>query len=451
MSLAPTQEAESKADGKWPVGLVVVGSLFVGLALAIVLVTLPFAGAEENVISGIILLAFAFGWALIAALSIRFSDQPQRWAIVPAAVMTFAAAILLVWPDSVTHETLHWIWPPMLLLLAVWMVLRIRHDLHSRVGVVLLYSVIAVMALAAIGGAIETVVERVEDNKYDMPGELVDVGGHRLHLHCTGSGSPTVILEAGLGEPSVMMEGWIAPDVAKDTRVCAYDRAGRGWSESASGPQDGVAVATDLHTLLQNAGIEGPYVLAGHSAGGAYVLNFANLYPEEVAGVVLLDSMSPNQYEGVSGYKTFYQIWRRASAVAPSLAHLGVMRLVEQSSFGTLPSEQRDQERAFWSTARHWRSQRDEFSKIRTTLEEAGELTTLGAKPLIVLTAVKDAEGGWMPLQDDLAELSTNSVHRLLEDATHASMTEEEGPAGQSAQAIRDVVDAVRNGRPLTP
>ena len=431
------------------VGLIVVGSFLIGLALAIFLVVVPFAGAEENVISATILLAFAFGWALMAGLSARFTDQPQRWAIAPAALMTFAAAILLAWPDSVKHDTFNWIWPPILLALVVWMVTRIRRDLRSRTGAVLLYGLFAVMALAAFGGAYETVQGRIADGKYDMPGQLVDVGGHRLHLNCTGSGSPTVILEAGLGEPSVMMAGWIAPDVARDTRVCAYDRAGRGWSEDASAPQDGVAVATDLHTLLHNAGIDGPYVLGGHSAGGAYVLNFANLFPDEVGGVVLLDSMSPNQYDGVPTWPTFYRMWVRASALAPSLARTGAIRLVEQLSFGTLPSEQRDEERALWSTARHWRSQRDEFHTLKTTLREAGELKTLGAKPLIVLTAEKDAEQGWMPLQDDLARLSTNSVHRSLPDATHASLTEEEGPAAKSAQAIRDVVDALRAATPL--
>ncbi len=387
--------------------------------------------------------------AMMAWLSIRFTNQPQRWAIAPAALMAFAAVFLLAWPGSVKHDSVNWIWPPVLLVLVVWMVIRIRQDLHSRTAAVLLYPLFAVLALAAIGGAYEIARERIDDGKYDMPGQLVDVGDHRLHLHCTGSGTPAVILEAGLGEPSTMMEGWIAPDVAKDTRVCAYDRAGRGWSEDASGPQDGVAVATDLHTLLHNGGIEGPYVLAGHSAGGAYVQNFANLYPDEVAGVVLLDSMSPNQYEGVPSWPGFYRMWVRASALAPSLSRLGTLRVVEQFSFGTLPSEQRNKERAFWSTARHWRSQRDEFHTLKTTLREARELKTLGAKPLIVVTAVKGAEDGWMPLQDDLAKLSTNSVHRVLADADHASLTEEEGAATKSAQAIRDVVLSVRTTKPL--
>jgi pimeloyl-ACP methyl ester carboxylesterase len=111
-----------------------------------------------------------------------------------------------------------------------------------------------------------------------MPGQLIDVGGHRLHLNCTGSGSPTVILEPGLGEVSSAM-AWIAAGIAQDSRVCVYDRASRGWSDAADGPQDAVQTATDLHTLLNRAHIPGPYVLAGHSFGGLYVLTFAAHYP----------------------------------------------------------------------------------------------------------------------------------------------------------------------------
>ena len=200
---------------------------------------------------------------------------------------------------------------------------------------------------------------------------------------------------------------------------------------------------------MHNAGITGPYVLAGHSAGGAYVLNFANLYPDEVAGVVLLDSMHPEQYSRVSSWPTFYKTFRRASAVLPSLARVGAMRLLYEFNVGSLPSEQRDEERAFWSTARHARSERDEFSTLRKTLDEAGQLKSLGSKPLIVVTAASGALDGWMPLQDELAALSTNSLHRVLSNASHSSLTEDEGDAGLSAKAITDVVDAVRASTPL--
>jgi pimeloyl-ACP methyl ester carboxylesterase len=107
------------------------------------------------------------------------------------------------------------------------------------------------------------------------PGQLIDVGGHRLHLYCTGSGSPTVILEPGLDGVSSDF-AWTTPAVARDSRVCVYDRAGRGWSDATGrSPQDAAQIAADLQMLLDHAHIPGPYVLAGHSFGGLYLQTFA--------------------------------------------------------------------------------------------------------------------------------------------------------------------------------
>lgn len=426
------------------IALVVLGSLLTGFLLAGALVMLPLAGARENVISGSVLLAFATGWALLGFVSARFTAQPQRWAAVPAMLMAVAGGGLVVWPGAVRHDSLAWFWPPVVVALVVWMVIRSREALHSRASLVLLYPVFGALALSALGGGYEMVQESLDRGAQTMPGRLVDVGGHRLHIYCTGSGSPTVVLEPGLGEPSSMVAGWIAPAIAADTRVCIYDRAGRGWSEPAAGPEDGVALASSLHTLLERAGEQGPYVLAGHSAGGAYVLNFARLYPDDVAGVVLLDSMHPDQYAALPGWPTFYETFRRASGLLPSLARIGVGRLTSFTVGNGLPPKERGDERAFLSTARHYRSVRDEFSQLRTALTQAGQLESLGSKPLIVVTAGKDAQDGWQPLQDDLARLSSNSIHRNLPNATHASLTEDQRDAAESSQAIRDVIESVR-------
>src|SRR4029450_4906750 len=145
---------------------------------------------------------------------------------------------------------------------------------------------------ASIGGGYETLGEAADAKAYPMPGQLIDVGGHRLHLSCTGAGTPTGVREPGAGGMSSIL-GWIAPPVARDTRVCVYDRAGRGWSEPADTPQDGAQIATDLHTLLRRGHVPGPYVPPGHSFGGLYVLTFAARYPDEVAGMVLVDPTAP--------------------------------------------------------------------------------------------------------------------------------------------------------------
>jgi len=247
------------------IGRIVAGTLIGGFLGAVVLVVGPFAGAPEHVITGSVLLVFAAAWAVLAALSERLTDQPQRWALVPAVFMALAGASILILAP--TGNELGWVWPPVVAGLAVWMIVQARRDLRSRARVAVLYPVCGALLLAAVGGGYEAYGERADAGNYAMPGRLIDVGGHKLHIDCTGTGSPTVVLEPGLGEPSTAM-AWIAPEVAATTRVCVYDRAGRGWSESAGSPQDGVQVADDLHTLLERAGEHGPYVLAGHSAGG---------------------------------------------------------------------------------------------------------------------------------------------------------------------------------------
>lgn len=320
---------------------------------------------------------------------------------------------------------------------------------HNWSRRVILYPGLAVLLLAAIGALYERIREARDRSAYPMPGGLFDVRGHKLHISCMGSGTPTVVLEAGLGEPGVMMAGWIQPGVATSTSVCVYDRAGKAWSEPARSPQDGFAVAADLYGLLRQAHIAGPYVLAGHSTGGVYVQVFAERYPEEVAGMVLLDSQSPFALAQLPRYASFYRRFRKAARMFPSLARFGVMRLVYRSAAGGLPPEARTEERAFWARASHNRSLREEVVALEAALSEAQRLKTLGDKPLIVVTALKGAMDGWLTLQDKMATLSTNSIHRVEEDATHTSLIEAQRDSAISIQAILDVVSAVRSGVPL--
>jgi alpha/beta hydrolase fold len=273
------------------IGWVVAGSLATGLVAAVLLVGAPFIPAEEAAVTGAVLCGFALGWAMLAVLSVRFTDQPQRWAVAPALFMG-VGGLLLVGFGSPVDQVLNWVWPPVVLALAVWMLVCVHRQLHGRGGRWLQYPVIALLALASIGGGYQTLGAAADAKADPMPGQLIDVDGHRLHLRCTGAGTPTVVLEPGAGEMSSNL-GWITPAVARDTRVCVYDRAGRGWSEPTDTPQDGRQIATDLHTLLQHGHVPGPYVLAGHSFGGLYVLTFAARYPDEVAGMVLVDSTAP--------------------------------------------------------------------------------------------------------------------------------------------------------------
>jgi pimeloyl-ACP methyl ester carboxylesterase len=261
---------------------------------------------------------------------------------------------------------------------------------------------------------------------HSAPGQLIDVGGHRLHLNCAGTGRPTVILESGLGEAGAYW-GLISSAVARDTRVCVYDRAGRGRSDPAPVPQDGFAVARDLHVLLERGLVPGPFVLVGHSSGAQYVRIFAGRYPEQVAGMILLDGQPAEAFEGLPIFPVFYSVFRRVYALLPSLARLGVGRLVSGPD----------------ASARAARSLRDEFAELPTTLAQARSFQSLGDRPLVVVTAAHGAMAGWFTLQDAMAKLSTNSRHEMV-PFEHAELVTNEAGARTSSQAIRDVVHAVR-------
>jgi pimeloyl-ACP methyl ester carboxylesterase len=413
------------------VGPVVAASLGAGLATAAVFALVVFPGAEEHVITGTGLLAFAFGWALLAAGSARWTDQAQLWAAVPATLMGLAGAGLLIFaPGPSMLQTLGWVWPPALLALVAWMTLHARRQLRSRTRRWLLYPVFGVLTLVALGGTFETARESLNRAALPVGGRLVDVGDHRLYLHCSGSGSPVVLLEAGLGANS---SAWktIEHVVARQTRVCSYDRAGRGRSEDATGTQDGIQTTNDLHTLLARSGEPGPYVLVGHSLGGAYVLDFAQQFPTQVAGIALIDSMSPDQFTRVAGYATFYDVLHRVSGLLPSVARVGVGRILGYD-------------------ARDAGGFRDDVAEIPAALKQARALKSLGGVPLIVVTAPEGQQAGWASGQDELATLSTNSVHRIVPGATHDSLVDDRADAAQSSRAIRDVVRATRTGEPIS-
>jgi pimeloyl-ACP methyl ester carboxylesterase len=434
------------------IGWIVAGSLATGLVAGFLLAAAPFIPPEEPAVTGAVLCGFALGWAMLAVLSARFTGQPQRWAVAPAVLMG-VGGLLLVGFGSPAHQVLDWVWPPAMLALAIWMIVCVHRQLHSRGGRWLLYPVIALLALASIGGGYQTLGAAADAEAYPMPGQLIDVGGHRLHLRCTGSGAPTVVLEPAAGEMSSNL-GWITPAVARNTRVCVYDRAGRGWSEPAASAQDGAQIATDLHTLLQRGHVPGPYVLAGHSFGGLYVLTFAARYPDEVAGMVLVDSTAPasaaNAGAASAGHGGSSDGMSRVSALVSTAARLGLGRLYGQFAFGSLPPRSRNEVGASVATASTLRSTIDEYLQAAASVEQAAALRDFADKPLIVLTAGSGHDAAWSAAQNRMATLSTNSVHRIIDGASHEDLVGNEEDAAATTQAILDVVAAVRSpSRPV--
>ena len=408
--------------------LVVAGSLSAGLAAAVALVAGPLAGGREAVITGGLLLGFAMGWALLAVVSARFTDRPQRWAAVPAAATGISGAgLIALAPGASTLGTLGWVWPPLLLVLVTWMIVRARQRPASRLQPWLLYPIFAVLALTAIGGAYATLANATDQPVAHVAGSrLIDVGGgRRLYIRSVGSGGPTVILEPGLGESAREMARWIAPDVARTTTVVVYDRAGHGPSDAE--PAAGADAARDLDVLLNRAHVPGPYVVAGHSLGGMFALSYAHRYPAEVGGIVLLDSMHPRQQTAFAGMDPLL-------ALVPTLARTGLASLLFDRKDGDPTAQARQVVR--------------DVEKMPAELNRAANLASLGNKPLVVLSAGTGSRAGWAAQQNDLARLSTSSVHRTITGATHASLINDHVDAAQSSRAIRDVVNAVqRAGR----
>jgi len=325
--------------------------------------------------------------------------------------------------------------------------------------------VVGLLALAVIGAIYQAVATQIDQSTYPPPGEMVNVNGHLMHINCVGRGSPTVILESGLGN---MSADWanIQPEVAKTTRVCSYDRAGTGWSEPGPTPRDPKQIAHELHTLLGKAGIDGPYVLVGQSFGGLYVRMYADLYPKEIAGMLLVDSSHPDMWtrmppEVAAALRP--PAWQmRAMAY---LARLGVTRLSggDMSECG-LPVRQCKEEQAYFATAQYLVTKRQEMyaperdAQVRATGD-------LGDKPLVVLTAgdhSRDFAAGvspaartrfehtWYTLQSELAALSTDSNHRVVEGAGHSTLQTDREDAQETIVALVRVVKAVRSDEPLT-
>ena len=205
-------------------------------------------------------------------------------------------------------------------------------------------------------------------------------------------------------------------------------------------------MASDLHALLHAAHIPAPYVLAGHSVGGTYALVYAEQYPSQVAGIALIDSATPYQFD-LPDYPSFYSMWKRASALLPSAARTVMGRMALRSGFGSLPPHARDAARAFNSSPGQLTASRIEFLQLPTVFNQAKALRSLHAKPLAVLSAGVDQMRGWAAAQDKLARLSTNSTHRTVAGATHAALLEDKRFATIAGRAIMQVVKGVRSGQ----
>jgi pimeloyl-ACP methyl ester carboxylesterase len=302
--------------------------------------------------------------------------------------------------------------------------------------------------LVLSGSLYQSLSERKDLHDHPIPGELVDVGPYKMHIYCTGSGSPAVILESGLGDSYI---GWrkVQPPIAKFTRVCSYDRAGLGFSFYSRHPSTSKNFAEELHILLLNAGIPPPYVLVGHSMGGFDVRLYASLYRTQVAGMVLVDSSHPEQQKRLPpALNDMDATWLREQEFMEFTMPFGIPRLL---GFCGNDGEVRAAECNFHSV----RESVAELKAVSESAEQTAKAGKLGDMPLAVLSEdpdkpqpdlpedlIKPASDAWQQMQDELARLSTHSTHTIAKNSGHFIQLDRPDIV---IGAVRKVVDQARH------
>ena len=311
------------------------------------------------------------------------------------------------------------------------------------------------IAILAAGWSYQHIAAYRDDRAYPPPGKLYRVDGLRMHMHCQGSGSPTVIVEQGIGGPS---QDWnpINEQMAKITRVCDYDRAGMGYSEPAYKPTRASDVVRNLHALIDAAKLDDDIVIVGWSAGGMYAREYYHQFPERVTGLVLVDSpheqtikrmpAQPSNQEHLDSLMRKYH-----------LARFGWVRLsgeIEaQYAESSLPEQDRKRLVAFFLKSHTYRTLVDEGVGLEQDLAEARDPPALGDVPLVVIAEgaprhpyMKENLGKWHELQRGLAALSTDGRFVVAENSAHfIHKTEPE----LILKAVTDVVEAARADRRL--
>lgn len=302
--------------------------------------------------------------------------------------------------------------------------------------------ILFIVIILIIGYIYEPFAEKADSKSYPPPGKMVDVRGYRLHINCHGTGSPAVIIEAGLGDWSSIWKT-VQDKAAKKTRVCTYDRAGMGWSDAGPRPRNAKQFSKELHTLLQNANIQRPYILAGHSLGGFTVRVYAHEYPAELAGIVLIDSMSPKQFSSsvlnshnnnASQDHSFYL-----------LARFGIVRmffnLIGMINNAT-PVEKSNN--AHYANPKNLQAFTDENVGLPESAYQASLIKSFGDIPLIVLTAGLENTSykSWNDMQNELVQLSSRHQHLTAKNSGHNIELEQPDAA---VNAINMMVKQIRS------
>lgn len=321
--------------------------------------------------------------------------------------------------------------------------------------------IVVFLLLTTLAGVLyEQVGRQRAAREYPPPGQLVDIGGRRLHMDCRGSGSPTVVFESGLDINGSLSWSLVHPQIAGMTRACAYSRAGILWSDPHDAPQNGISVAEDLHTALTKSGEHGPFVLVGHSLGGSYIMTYTKYFGGDVAGVVFVDASHPDQVQRFKALNApESSVHTYLFKVGVALNWTGIVRAVAPL-YGQLPHQPIHDDRivkAYASTSLG--PMMKEQDSLEQTFAEAGTFREVGDRPLVVLTAMKpfppedlaelewpedqarQAQHAWEQMHDEETRWSSDGRHQVVPDANHYIQFDRPDIV---IAAVKSVVESVR-------
>jgi pimeloyl-ACP methyl ester carboxylesterase len=327
-------------------------------------------------------------------------------------------------------------------ILLVWLSVRRMLSLSGKsyrtwrkVAERIVFAVVILVSVAVAGSASFNAIALCWFRAFNPPpGENYLVDGHKMHLVCTGSGSPTLVLEAGLGNDALIWGG-VLPTLAKTTRVCAYDRAGFGWSDVRPAPRDADHIAAELHGLLAEAKVTGPIVLMGHSIAGIYLRDYATRYPEGLAGLVFVDGSTPMQQENPAFKAANHggpPQWLEV-LIERSMMDVGVPRLLGQCS-RALPGFDPHAAKLQAEDLCHAQigASMAEMASISASGAETVHTGPYGALPILILSQdpakpmsgpaqdkLAGIQAAWNQMQEDLKKLSTSSRRIIAKGSTH--------------------------------
>jgi pimeloyl-ACP methyl ester carboxylesterase len=285
-----------------------------------------------------------------------------------------------------------------------------------------------VIAVSA-GAAYQWIATRRDLAANPLPGRLIDVGGHRLHSLCTGSGAPTVVLESGLGGAGTVGWSLVQQEVSKFTRVCSYDRAGLGYSDPGPSPRTARRVTQELEVLLDRSGIRGPVILVGESIGGLYMRVFASEHERRVAGLVLVDASHEDQEMSMPGVAPFVSL----------LSTIGVFRLLGVTFGGNpeaAPASVQGAARATAFRASAYQATANEGIHLPETAAQVRASRRTLSIPVVVVTAGLGDDPEWQRLQRDQVGLSTRGCQLRAERSGHVISLGQPGAIVEPIRAI---------------